>query len=95
MQLSNSVTDERAIGYLALGLSRSAAGFTADDTEEIVLARVPFREALHAALSGHMQDALTVAMLLRVYHMAREGALPDALTRVMLGLGAPMAGDAT
>ena len=85
MQLSNSVTDERAIGYLALGLSRSDRGHAADETEEIALARVPFREALDAALAGHMEDALTVAMLLRVYHMAREGALPDALTRAMLG----------
>ena len=29
------------------------------------MARVPFREALDAAVAGHMQDALTVAMLLR------------------------------
>jgi hypothetical protein len=28
---------------------------------------------------------LTVAMLLRSYHMAREGSLPGALTRAMLG----------
>ena len=85
VQLSNSVTDERALGYLALGLSESEGGHQADDTEEIVLARVPFHEALDAALAGQMEDVLTVAMLLRVYHMAREGALPDALTRVMLG----------
>ena len=85
LQLSNSVTDERAIGYLALGLSEGDGGHEADETEAIALARVPFREALDAALAGHMEDALTVAMLLRAYHMAREGALPDALTRVMLG----------
>ncbi|THD80590.1 MAG: NUDIX hydrolase [Phenylobacterium sp.] len=85
LQLSNSVTDERAIGYLALGLSEAAHGHHADDTEEIAIARVPFREALDAALAGHLQDALTVAMLLRGYHMAREGSLPDALARGMLG----------
>jgi 8-oxo-dGTP pyrophosphatase MutT (NUDIX family) len=84
-QLSNSVTDERAFGYLALGLSKSAGGHHSDDTEAIALARVPFREALSAALAGHIQDMLTVAMLLRAYHMAREGALPDALARAMLG----------
>lgn len=85
VQLSNSVTDERAHGYLALGLSEGAGGHEADDTEEIALARVPFAEALEAALAGHMEDVLTVAMLLRAYHMAREGALPDALARAMLG----------
>jgi 8-oxo-dGTP pyrophosphatase MutT (NUDIX family) len=93
MQLSNSVTDERAVGYLALGLSPSEGGHVRDETEEIALARVPFREALDAALAGHMADALTVAMLLRAYHMAREGALPDALAGAMLGSGASQAGD--
>jgi 8-oxo-dGTP pyrophosphatase MutT (NUDIX family) len=85
VQLSNSVTDERAIGYLALGLSEGGRGHHADDTEEIALVRAPFREVLDAALAGHLQDVLTMAMLLRAYHMAREGALPDALVRAMLG----------
>jgi 8-oxo-dGTP pyrophosphatase MutT (NUDIX family) len=84
-QLSNSVTDERAIGYLAMGLSNGDHGHEQDDTEDLAMARVPFREALDAALAGHMQDMLTVAMLLRAYHMAREGSLPGALARRMLG----------
>ena len=84
-QLSNSVTDERAIGYVALGLSEAPTGHHKDDTEDLMLQRVPFREALDAALAGHLQDILTVAMLLRAYHMAREGALPGALARLMLG----------
>jgi len=84
-QLSNSITDERMIGYLALGLSPGAQPHAADDTEAITLERVPFREALEAALAGQLADMLTVAMLLRGYHMAREGALPGALARAMLG----------
>lgn len=84
-QLSNSVTDERAIGYLALDLSPAASAHHKDDTESLVLARVPFREALEAALAGHLQDVLTVAMLLRAYHMAREGHLPPALAQAMMG----------
>ena len=84
-QLSNSVTDERAIGYLALGLSDAGGGHEADDTEAIAIAQVPFREALEAALAGHLEDVLTVAMLLRAYHMAREGSLPPTLARAMLG----------
>ncbi|WP_374575499.1 NUDIX domain-containing protein [Phenylobacterium sp.] len=81
-QLSNSVTDERAIGYLATGLTEVEAD--PDETELLALARVPFREALDAAMAGHMKDMLTVAMLLRGYHMAREGSLPGALARAML-----------
>jgi 8-oxo-dGDP phosphatase len=84
-QLSNSVTDERAIGYVALGLCEADDCHEADDTEAIAIARVPFREALEAALAGHLEDVLTVAMLLRAYHMAREGSLPPTLARAMLG----------
>jgi 8-oxo-dGTP pyrophosphatase MutT (NUDIX family) len=84
MQLSNSVTDELAIGYLALGLTEAAPP-QGDGTEDIARVRAPFREALDAALSGRIQDALTVAMLLRGYHMAREGHLPGGLARGMLG----------
>lgn len=81
-ELSNSVTDEHGFGYLATGLFPAAG--TPDDTEIIRLARVPFREALEAALAGHMTDMITVALLLRAYHMAREGALPPVLTQAML-----------
>lgn len=84
-QLSNSVTDERMIGYLATGLTASERAHHADETEAIVVVRAPFREALDAAMAGHLPDMLTVAMLLRGYHMAREGALPGALARAMLG----------
>jgi 8-oxo-dGTP pyrophosphatase MutT (NUDIX family) len=84
-QLSNSITDERMIGYLALGLSEARGAHHADDTEAIALVRAPFREALEAAIAGHLPDMLTVAMLLRGYHMAREGSLPGALARAMLG----------
>ena len=83
-QLSNSVTDERMIGYLATGLSEASSGHHVDDTEAIALVRAPFREALDAAMAGYLADMLTVAMLLRGYHMAREGALPAALARAML-----------
>lgn len=85
LQLSNSVTDERAVGYLAMDLTPAEGPVHADDTEALALARAPFREVLAAALAGHLPDALTVAMLLRAYHMAREGALPGALVRAMLG----------
>lgn len=84
-QLSNSVTDEQMFGYLALGLSRARAGQEMDDTEALEVARVPFREALDVAMAGEIKDMLTVAMLLKAYHMAREGLLAPALARAMLG----------
>jgi 8-oxo-dGTP pyrophosphatase MutT (NUDIX family) len=81
-QLSNSVTDEIGHGYIATGLTPTTAA--PDETEALVLARAPFREVLDLALCGHIQDVLTVAMLLRAYHMAREGLLPSALAKAML-----------
>ena len=83
-QLSNSVTDERMIGYLATGLSPAIVAHAADETEAIVLARAPFREVLAAVAAGDIQDMLTVAMVLRGHHMAVEGSLPGALARAML-----------
>ncbi|MBL8772676.1 MAG: NUDIX hydrolase [Phenylobacterium sp.] len=84
-QLSNSVSDERAIGYLATGLHAAGDGRHADDTEALEQARVPFREAFDAAMAGDLQDMLTVAMLLKAHHMAREGLLAPALAAAMLG----------
>jgi 8-oxo-dGTP pyrophosphatase MutT (NUDIX family) len=81
-QLSNSVTDEVGHGFVALGLT--PAPVEPDETEALQIARVPFREALELALAGHIQDMPTLAMLLRAYHMAREGALPGALAKAML-----------
>jgi 8-oxo-dGDP phosphatase len=83
MQLSNASSDETAYVYLATGLSEVAMEH--DPTEALTQARVPFREALEAAVSGRIQDSLTVAALLRIYHMAREGELDAALTRALLG----------
>jgi 8-oxo-dGTP pyrophosphatase MutT (NUDIX family) len=82
LQLSNASTDEVAYGYLATGLS--AVPLDPDPTEALTAVRAPFREALMAAISGRIQDSITVAMLLRVHHMAVEGELSPALARSVL-----------
>lgn len=83
LQLSNSITDELAVGYVAMGLSPSS-GHELDDTEEIAVVRRPFAELLDLAVSGKIQDSLTVAMLLRAHHMAVSGELPRELAKNML-----------
>ena len=45
----------------------------------------PFGEALEAATAGFIKDALTVAMLLRLHHMAAKGELTGSLARFVLG----------
>ena len=83
MQLSNSVTDETGVGYIATGLRH--VGDEPDETEVLAIERPPFREVLDAALAGHIVDVMTIAMLLRAYQMAQEGQLPGDLARRMLG----------
>lgn len=83
VQLSNSLTDEQAFGFLATGLTQTDS--EPDDTEDLALARVPFAEALEAASAGFIKDALTVAMLLRLHHMAAKGELSGGLARLVLG----------
>ncbi|ALL12627.1 NUDIX domain-containing protein [Caulobacter henricii] len=83
LELTNSVTDEIGIGFLAMDLS--PADTDPDETEDLAVARVPFSEALDAAVAGYMPDSLTVALLLRVHHMAVRGELPRDLARLVLG----------
>ena len=83
LQLSNSCSDEVAYGYLATGLSDIPRA--PEETEDLALVRVPFREALEAAFAGDIQDAITVAMLLRTHHMAYEGELDPAIAKAILG----------
>ncbi|MGZ8362360.1 MAG: NUDIX domain-containing protein [Caulobacteraceae bacterium] len=84
-QMSNSITDEIGVGYIATGLTETDTA--PDPTEVLQVVRRPFREVLDLALQGQLKDMITVAMLLRAYHMAREGELPAALARAMLEPG--------
>lgn len=82
LELSNSITDEFAHGFLAMDLSPTDAA--PDETEDLAIARVPFGEALAAAVAGRMPDSLTVALLLRVHHMAVTEELPAPLAKLVL-----------
>lgn len=83
LHLSNASSDERCIGYLATGLT-PCDRHAADDTEDLAIERVPFGEALEAAVTGKIEDAITVAMLLRLHHIAVTGELHPALARAVL-----------
>jgi 8-oxo-dGTP pyrophosphatase MutT (NUDIX family) len=82
MDLSNSLTDERAVLFLALDLEQGLP--SPDGTERLQLLRAPFREALKRAADGRISDSLTVAALLRAHHMASEGALPARVAEAIL-----------
>jgi len=81
-EMSNSVTDERAMAWIAWGLT--PVPFAPDPTEIIRVVRVPFGVLLREIGTGAIRDMFTLATALRAYHMAREGELPPELAKAML-----------
>lgn len=71
--LSNSVSDERAIAYLAWGLTAGEA--EPEATEELAVRRVPLAEAFRMVEAGEIRDALSVLSLQAVRILHLEGKL--------------------
>jgi 8-oxo-dGTP pyrophosphatase MutT (NUDIX family) len=67
--LSNSVTDEEAIYYLATDLIIGEA--SPEGTEKLEVRRLPFAEALQMVLAGEITDALSVLAIMRYAHERR------------------------
>lgn len=67
--LSNSVSDEEAIYYLATDLQQGEA--QPEGTEELRVKRIPFDEALQMVLNGEITDAMSVMGILR-YALMRQ-----------------------
>jgi 8-oxo-dGTP pyrophosphatase MutT (NUDIX family) len=82
VEMSNSVTDERAMAWIAWDVS--PVPIAPDPTEIIRVVRVPFGDLLREIGRGSVRDMFTVATTLRAYHMAREGELPAELAKAML-----------
>lgn len=64
MHLSNSVTDEHCIIYVARGLSAGTQQLEA--TEDITYQKIPLQTAIQMVKRGEITDAISVAALLRV-----------------------------
>ena len=73
--VSNSVTDERSVCYLAWGLTAGAA--VPEPSEQLAHQRIAFRELVARCLDGRIRDSLTIVMALAADAMARRGDLPD------------------
>ena len=63
LHLSNSVTDEEAIVYLATELS--SGEMQLDTTEDIEVSHLPLQQAIDMVVSGEITDAISVAALLK------------------------------
>ena len=70
---SNSVTDEYGICYVAQELEQGEA--EPEDTEELVIRKVPLHEAVRMVMDGKITDSLSVASLLKVKLLIDQDAL--------------------
>lgn len=75
VHLSNSVSDEAAVLFLATGVTHGTAD--PDGTEELTVRWVPFPEALAMTLDGRISDAMSVVAIQRVA-LARVAAASAA-----------------
>ncbi|MEQ1708533.1 MAG: NUDIX hydrolase [Terricaulis sp.] len=82
LDMSNSLTDETAVIFLATELLPGEA--SPEPTEVLQRRRAPFREVLARVTDGRLRDAMTVAAMLRAHHMAVTGQLPEKLAKAML-----------
>lgn len=73
MHLSNSVTDELAVIFIARGLTMGTA--SPEETEELQLRRLPFEEAFQMAMDGRITDSMSVAALLKTKLLLSEGKI--------------------
>ncbi len=73
LHLSNSVTDERGVAFLAQELEVGKA--QPEDTEMLQIRHIPLSEAISMVLRGEITDALSVAALLAVNEWKRNGKL--------------------
>jgi 8-oxo-dGTP pyrophosphatase MutT (NUDIX family) len=74
MHLSNSVSDEQAIVYLATGLIQGEAN--PEETEDLEVVKMSLEQAYQKVLNAEITDAITVAAILHLKIKKMEGTLP-------------------
>ena len=73
LHTSNSVTDEAAISYIAQDLSFGEA--EPEDTEELVIKKLPFEEVFQMVMRGEITDGIAMASILKAKILIDRGEL--------------------
>jgi 8-oxo-dGTP pyrophosphatase MutT (NUDIX family) len=73
MHLSNSVTDEHAIIYLARDIEQKNA--SPEETEELVIKKLLFDDAVRMIESGEITDAMSIAAIQQILLLVYQGKL--------------------
>lgn len=81
--VSNSVTNEQAVGFLATGLEPGSPDREGSEAD-MEVRRIPFHQSYDMAMSGAIRDGFSIILLSAAAHLARTGGLDRALAAVML-----------
>ncbi len=73
LHLSNSVSDELAIIYLARKLNFGQS--EPEETEELQIQKIPFENAYQLVLNGEITDSISVTAILRIKLMISENQI--------------------
>ncbi len=73
LHTSNSVTDEYGLSYVAQDLTFGEA--MPEETEELVIKKLPFSEVVEMAMEGKITDALALTSIFKVQLMIDRGLL--------------------
>jgi 8-oxo-dGTP pyrophosphatase MutT (NUDIX family) len=73
MHLSNSVTNEKAIVYLAKGLTEGEMNL--EETEDISVSKLSLTEAYQLVTENKITDSISVAAILKLYILQMENKL--------------------
>ncbi|WP_375203514.1 NUDIX domain-containing protein [Hyphococcus sp.] len=84
--ISNSVTDERAVCFFAWDLEDGDA--SPDPSEALTVKKVFFKDLLEMVMSGEITDSLTIVMTLTAHTKALRGDLPAPISAALLAGGA-------
>jgi ADP-ribose pyrophosphatase len=73
MHLSNSVCDEYAIIYIAQDLNMGVS--SPEETEELVVRKLPFEEAYQMVMNNEITDSMSVAGILKAKLLIDQGKI--------------------
>ena len=73
MHLSNSVSDEYAVIFLARGLKQGTA--SPEETEQLQVKKLPFEEVYQMVERSEITDSMSVAAILKVKLMLADGRI--------------------
>jgi len=73
MHLSNSVSDEESLIYVATGLTAGTA--EPEETEALTVRKLKFEEAYQMVLNGQITDSMSVAGILKTHILIQENKI--------------------